>query len=122
MRKIIAYLVLMAYSATVTMPVLPYFTDFLAHTFWLYQHISTVHYEHGQYHTHYQSIEIQKKADPEKGTAQGKFPSSSNEHIVLGVDYNSPHIHFYTIEKPLDNFSVFIPHSNLFTDYPPPKA
>lgn len=64
------------------MPVLPYAADVVAHTFWKYQHISTVHYENGQYHAHYQSVTLSKKMDTEKNGETAKPFSFASDHII----------------------------------------
>lgn len=122
LNKIITYLLLFAYSTTVTMPVLPYFSDLLAHTFWLYEHISTVHYEHGQYHTHFQSIEISKKTDAKKSTTTTKSSSNNSEHIVAAITY--PIITFSLVIENTANsaHSFYLPKTDKLTDFPPPKA
>lgn len=80
-------MVLLAYATSLSMPVLPYVADSVAHTFWLYQHIATVHYENGQYHTHYEAAEIAKKTGTEKGPTH-KQMDVANEHIVTVSNYN----------------------------------
>ena len=119
MKRALSYLLLFAYSTNILMPVLPYFSDVLAHTFWLYQHISTVHYEGGEYHTHYQSIEVSKKTCSEKNTIIPKS-TSSNEHIVANINYQ-----FKLPVSSLPSFGYFnVSTCSIYflSDYPPPKA
>lgn len=101
-------------------PVLPYISNKIAHTFWLYEHISTVHYEQGQYHTHYQSIEISKKTGNEKNGELPKYSVSNNEHFIAVFDYN------FAFSTPSTNsFIVYnscMANSFLQHDYPPPKV
>ena len=121
MKKALSYLLLFAYSTIMLMPVLPFVSDTVAHTFWLYEHISTVHYEHGQYHTHYQAVEIAKKTGTEKGTSTSKYSSTSDEHVVASISYN----HFQlpiVIKQLFANYNTAVPQAYLLSDFPPPKA
>ena len=119
MKRALSYLLLFAYSTNILMPVLPHVSDALAHTFWLYQHIATVHYEDGEYHTHYQSIEVSKKTNSEKNTTT-PTSTTTNEHIVATINY---HFQLPVSDLPLFGDYSFSPTSIYFlSDYPPPKA
>ena len=120
MKKALSYILLFAYSTMMLMPVLPYVSNKIAHTFWLYEHISTVHYEQGQYHTHFQSIEISKKTANEKNGELPKYAVSNNEHFIAVFDYNFT---FNTLpQKACFVYHQGIASSFLQHDYPPPKV
>ena len=120
MKKALSYLVLFAYSTSMLMPLLPYISDKVAHTFWLYEHISTVHYEHGQYHSHYEAAAIAKKTSSEKGTPISKYSSVADDHDIASTTY-----HFHS---PLAPKQLFISYelsaisAHLISDYPPPRS
>ena len=120
MKKALSYLVLFAYGTIMLMPVLPYVSDKVAHTFWLYEHISTVHYERGQYHTHYQEVEIAKKTGTEHSNSNSKNSGFADEHTTTSVAYR------YTlptiISTYFSNYNLSEIHVFLLSDYPPPKA
>jgi hypothetical protein len=120
MKKAITYLLLFAYGTSILMPVLPYISDKVAHTFWLYQHIATVHYEQGSYHTHYEVAALAKKTNSEKGNTTKQINIASY-HIPTSISYN-----FCINETPISSFgnknSYKLHTAFLLSDYPPPKA
>lgn len=101
------------------MPVLPYVSDTVAHTFWLYEHISTVHYEHGQYHTHYEAAEIAKKTSSEHNNSNSKYSGLADAHTTTAVAYH------YTVPTTIITsfftYNLREIHTFLLSDYPPPK-
>jgi hypothetical protein len=121
MKKVLSYLVLFAYGTIMLMPVLPYVSDKVAHTFWLYQHISTVHYEHGEYHSHYEATEIAQKTNTDKNTSTTfKYTANADEHVVTTTAYHFTLIiitnHLFT------HYNLTTVSAYLLSDYPPPKA
>lgn len=120
MKRALSYLLLLAYSTVMLMPVLPYVSDTVAHTFWLYEHIATVHYEHGKYHTHYEAQAIAKKTNTDATNTNGKYNTNADEHVAL---YNT-----YSFALPIITTLHFTAykarnyHTHLQSDYPPPKA
>ena len=120
MKRVLTYIVLLAYGTSMLMPLLPYISDKVAHTFWLYEHISTVHYEHGKYHTHYEAAAIAKKTSSEKGAPIAKFTNSADEHDMASIDY---HFHCPIATKQLfTSYHLAAITTHLFNDDPPPKA
>jgi hypothetical protein len=120
MKRALSYLLLVAYSTVMLMPVLPYVSDSIAHTFWLYQHIATVHYEHGKYHTHYEAQTIAKKTNTDATNNNGKYNTNADEHVAVDTAYciTQPTIalqHFCT-------YTALNYQAHLQSDYPPPKA
>lgn len=120
MKRALSYLLLLAYSTVMLMPVLPYVSDTVAHTFWLYQHIATVHYEHGKYHTHYEAQAIAKKTNTDATTTNDKYNTNADDHVAIDATYyfkqhiiTNQHFGAYTAR----NY-----HTHLQGDYPPPKA
>ena len=113
-------MLLFAYSTVMLMPVLPYVSNTVAHTFWLYEHISTVHYEHGEYHTHYEAAEIAKKTGTEHSNSNSKYSGSADEHTTTEVAY------YFTLPTTIiTSFSTYNLReidTFLLSDYPPPKA
>jgi hypothetical protein len=87
MKKGITYFFLIVYATVMLKPLVPYISDFVAHVFWSYEHISTVHFEHGKYHTHYESLEAAKKENPEKNGGASKSITSVPEHIISEEEY-----------------------------------
>ncbi len=121
MKKALSYLVLFAYGTIMLMPVLPYVSDTVSHTFWLYEHISTVHYEHGEYHSHYEANEIAKKTSTEKDSSTTyKYAGNADDHIVTSTAYQ--------ITLPIitnlsfSHYNLTCVSAYLLGDFPPPKA
>ncbi len=120
MKKALSYLVLFAYGTIMLMPVLPYVSDKVAHTFWLYEHISKVHYENGKYHTHFESVEISKKAGADKAADVSKPIVFAAEHFISIETYN-----FFSPTIQQQHFAAFLfqlPADYQLNAYPPPKA
>lgn len=122
MKKIITYILLFAYTTSTVMPVLPYATDALAHTFWLYQHISTVHYENGNYHSHYEAATIAKKTSTEKQNDTSKLISFATEHIPAkaSIDYCTP---ILLVQKTTyKQLQLYYPNTAYSIETPPPDC
>ncbi len=121
MKQVLSYLVLLAYGTVMLMPVLPYVSDTVAHTFWLYEHISTVHYEDGNYHTHYEAAAIATKTNTDKDNTTAKYSTNADDHENASASYVTLPTHSVTT-------TLFLPyliapyHTHLLSDYPPPKA
>lgn len=120
MKKGITYLFLVVYTTVMLKPLVPYVSDFVAHVCWQYEHISTVHYEHGKYHTHYESLAAAAKQDPLQKSSLAKNTDTVPEHI----SFDEPPLFWSTSIK-----TVHTPSSYLFAKqayYPgsfrPPKA
>lgn len=121
MKKIITYLLLFSYTTSIVMPVLPFAKDLIAHTFWAYEHISTVHLENGKYHTHFESLSLAKKADTEKTNDVAKDPSFAAEHtIITNIAFD-----FFSSIVPVNNYSLlvfYLPSTYFISDVPPPQC
>ncbi len=120
MKRVLSYLLLLAYSTVILMPVLPYISDTVAHTFWLYEHISTVHYEHGKYHTHYEAAAIAKKTAGDKTTPLSKYTNSADDHDMASITYQ--YFCPITAKPSFTNYNLTAIATHLFSDYPPPKC
>jgi len=120
MKRALSYLLLLAYSTVMLMPVLPYVSDSLAHTFWLYQHIATVHYEHGKYHTHYEALAIAKQTNSEKGAPNAKLTNSADDHYAASTHYYC----YYSIasKQLFYTYNIIAVANPLCCDYPPPEV
>ena len=60
MKQFFTHIVLFCYVFALCKPVTPAIQDAIAHTFFKFQHISTVHYEDGKYHLHAELAESAK--------------------------------------------------------------
>ena len=121
MKQVLSYLVLLAYGTVMLMPVLPYVSDSVAHTFWLYEHISTVHYEHGTYHTHYEAAAIATKTNTDKNNTSAKYTNNADDHDNASASYTA--LPTYAVSTTLFFPYLVMPyHTYLLSDYPPPKA
>jgi hypothetical protein len=120
MKKILLYIFLFTYTTIMFKPLLPYITDTVAHIFWYSSHISTVHYENGQYHVHIESGKISKKSAPEKNNSIFKKDISANEYFIHTekysiLKYQSPRQFYYTSSSKYIN--IYFQN-----DSPPPRA
>lgn len=121
MKKIITYLLLFSYTTSVVMPILPFAKDLIAHTFWMIEHVSSVHFENGKYHTHFESLSLTKKADPEKTNEVAKATIFAAEHIIVTnttYDFRSP----ITTVNNYSQLVFYLPNIYFISDVPPPKC
>ena len=121
MKKIITYLLLFSYTSSIVMPILPFAKDLIAHSFWVYEHISTVHLENGKYHTHFESLNIAKKTGPEKTNDVTKSPTFAAEHTLITqqtFDFYSPTISLNSYAQ----IVVYLPATYFISEVPPPKC
>lgn len=113
-------MLLLSYLVILVKPILPHVSDFLAHAFWKYEHIATVHQENGTSHVHY---ELEKAAEKDQ---------SDNPIPILKADaFDTPHVmlqqaYDFSLQAVVLNhhsiFSVFYPGISLKGHYQPPRA
>jgi hypothetical protein len=119
MKKALLYLLIFSYSTMLLKPVLPVISDKIAHIFWYSEHMATVHYEHGQYHVHYELYEAAKKGYPEKN-------NTTKEDDQVNIHLSSVHTYHFNIRLPLQNkflsFSSALADTYTSSHYPPPKV
>jgi hypothetical protein len=121
MNKALLYLLLFSYTTIICKPILPSFSDCIAHIFWYAEHMATVHYEHGKYHVHYEQANEAKKGYPEKDANLPKTEVSVSEHMIAAEQYDFTLAAVITPTHYLLT-AAYIPHAHLHTDFPPPKS
>ena|SRR5688572_2251619 len=119
MKTTIAHYLLLIYVAAMCKPILPLVNDFLAHTCWKTEHITTVHHENGKNHLHHEL----KKASDQNQDANSPAPKSSKSvsvHILLQNNYDFLH-GIISEQKNLSGaYSLLSTFIEMNT--PPPKA
>ena len=120
MKKLLLHILLLSYTVVMVKPVLPYISDFAAHTFYYAQHMATVHYQNGKFHVHREIIDNAKKNDPAKENPSSKKGDSVNDHISLLQNNKQPC--FHEINNYRISYSSSLPSSYLQADYPPPRV
>ena len=120
MKKALSYLLLFSYMVILVKPVLPYVSDFLAHAFWKYEHIATVHKEFGKTHIHFELQNTAKENKADKNNTNTASETQTTPHISTIAVYD------FTI--PVVTINYF-PSNKLYPssiaiagNYPPPKA
>ncbi|MES2776265.1 MAG: hypothetical protein V4722_18970 [Bacteroidota bacterium] len=120
MKKALSYLLLLSYLVILVKPVLPYVADFLAHAFWKYEHIATVHQENGKTHIHFELQKAAKETGGEKNNLPSKTENEVTPHVIAIVAYD-----FVIVEDNQNQFSsgiYYLPSISIGANYPPPKA
>ena len=119
MKFATAYYLLFFYVAALFKPVLPFVSDFLAHTFTTEDHLSTVHHKHGAGHAHLQMAEIAGEANDEQRKPDTKFSEPVPVHLISQQAY---HFAVPVIAKQ-NYFTSFCKTSDPFQHIivPPPK-
>jgi hypothetical protein len=113
-------MLLVVYTTLLVKPVFPYLIDATQHIFNYSEHITTVHFENGQYHVHNQLKEETKKNKQQNESANFKKDGSQTEYIfskeikTLQILYRLKTKRYYTASK--------LVSLHLANDYPPPKA
>ena len=79
MKRPILYLLLITYTAGIFKPVSPFVTDVIAHTFFYYKHVCTVHSVNGKNHVHHEFIHEAKKDNTVGKTDVDKKMDNFNE-------------------------------------------
>ena len=120
MKKLLLHILLLSYTVVMVKPVLPYISDFAAHTFFYAQHMATVHYQNGKLHVHREIIDNAKKNDPSKENPSSKKEDSVNDHISLLQKNKQPC--FHEINNYLISYSSSLASIYLQADYPPPRV
>ncbi|MEO7312860.1 MAG: hypothetical protein ABIX01_20920 [Chitinophagaceae bacterium] len=101
-------------------PVLPYVSDFLAHAFWKYEHIATVHKENGKTHIHYELQQAAKENGTDKSNAASNMETSVTPHVMSLLAYDFSLLPVRQSHWPA--FIFYLPSVKLSGNYPPPKA
>jgi len=122
LKQILLYLLLFSYTTVLFKPVLPALGDFVAHTFWRLEHISSIHIENGKQHLHYELIGLVKESTKEKAAANNfKADVFYTPHVIA----QSPCYDFTLPQLPPADYRwylLFFPSHWLQSDFPPPKA
>jgi len=120
MKKIALYIILFSYTTIMLNPVAPYITDMFAHSFYLNQHIATIHYENGKLHVHEELKEKAAKEEPAKQSTSFKKDNSTNDHLSQLIDNSGQILPSSNINA--ISFNPGLAYTYLFTLYPPPRA
>ena len=120
MKIALAYYLLFFYAVALFKPVLPFASDFLAHSFSPQKHLQTVHRDHGAEHVHFEVAKASNDAQHEQNAPRTTFAEPVSVHLLSADEsYALP---FSALRK--RTFPFFI---SAFTsqfvgvDIPPPK-
>jgi hypothetical protein len=119
MKKAILYLLLFTYSTIMLKPAMPYVSDAVAHILWYNEHMATVHFEHGKYHAHKESIEASKKETPGSNEETGKKITTASEHCFAQSinDFFVPPV----AKTTYFNYHSLLAGTKAWSESPPPK-
>lgn len=116
----ITVIMIFSYSLLIFNPLIPIFTDLLAHTFWEKQHLMTVHKFHGKFHVHFELVNAEKQSAKDKSSGNTKIGSEDFTHLIYTIAYNFSNIYFIKI-----TYLPYRPACPIFyadNDYRPPRA
>lgn len=118
-------LLVAVYSCMPLKPILPFASDFVAHTFNEFDHVATVHFENGKYHLH---TEVAKDAQSKNSDSEAPV-SKTNLQTDL---HCAPEIIAALSEQPIFDHTTAVKiaiHSHAFfngrsvsPNYPPPQV
>lgn len=113
------------YSCMPLKPILPFASDFVAHTFNEFDHVATVHFENGKYHVH---AEVEKDAQSTNNDSEAPV----NETNLKTDLHCAQEITFELSEQPIFDHKTSVKiavHSQAFSNgqsvspnYPPPQV
>ena len=120
MKTIAAYYFLLFYTFALCKPILPLLQDELAHTFWIDEHLATVHHHHGDHHAEEEVAEAEHEENADQQPATTKISEPISVHIVIETLYgiSQPTIHKEQFAANICNVSTV----SLEKYYPPPKC
>lgn len=117
-------LLVAVYSCMPLKPILPFASDFVAHTFNEFDHVATVHFENGKYHVH---AEVEKDAQ-----SNNNSEAPVNETNLKTDLHCAPEIIVTVSEHPIFDHKTSVKiavHSQAFfngrsvsPNYPPPQV
>ena len=119
MKRPILYLLLITYTAGIFKPVLPFVTDVIAHTFFYYKHVSTVHSVNGKNHVHNEFIHEAKKDNTPGKTDTTKKMDNTDEHFFLSPNSKLTHDVFSRKQFSFLRMNICKKHAD--RNFPPPK-
>ncbi|MES2557257.1 MAG: hypothetical protein V4604_13975 [Bacteroidota bacterium] len=118
-------LLIAVYSCMPLKPILPFASDFVAHTFNEFDHVATVHFENGKYHVH---AEVAKDAKSESKDSE----TPVNETNLKTDLHCAPEVIALLSEQPVSNCEptakiAVQPHAffngrSVSPNYPPPQV
>ena len=121
LRKDITCLVLLSYTLLIFNPVIPIFTDLIAHTFWEKEHIATEHRIYGKNHVQFEIAKSEKQPDQNKNSANSKSGTEDFTHILnFSLVINFPGCR--TITRSYLAHQFFYRTTYPDQNYPPPRV
>lgn len=113
------------YSCMPLKPILPFASDFVAHTFNEFDHVATVHFENGKYHVH-----TEVKKDAQSNNSDSETPVNETNlktdlhcapEIIVAV---SEHLIFdhKTAGRIAVHRHAFLNGRSVSPNYPPPQV
>ncbi|TDH28889.1 hypothetical protein EXU57_02115 [Segetibacter sp. 3557_3] len=118
MKKLLTYIVLYAYLVMLVKPVLPIFSDLIAHTFYRLEHISVVHQHNGVYHVD-KELEDASEDLPTAPASRLNFGKDITPHLVSTVAYEAqtPLVNLVHLQSYMGELSDAFTHDY----FPPPR-
>ena len=119
------YLLIGIYSFVLLKPLIPFATDFIAHTFYALEHNTTVHFENGAYHVHKEVASETKNQDgqPTENNSYD-FGAKIDAHYlseIFSIQNNWIKAAISDKKNILKN-DPFLHETSLKTTYPPPQV
>ena len=122
MRSPVAYYLLLLYLAVICKPIVPLIQDIVAHTFFKYEHLRTVHQHGGKNHV---DVELSNTAKEDAaGNGSDKLKSPDEVSVHFPVKYEAPlavihpQVLIHTYYDPLSN----LPLACMAIQVPPPRS
>lgn len=77
----IVYLLIGIYALALIRSIMPVLKDVTAHIFFKMEHMTTVHYENGEYHVHMELVNNTEKKEAATTTPRGLFFDELSSHL-----------------------------------------
>ncbi|MBI3238514.1 MAG: hypothetical protein HYZ43_06705 [Flavobacteriia bacterium] len=117
-------LLVAVYSCMPLKPILPFASDFIAHTFNEFDHVATVHFENGKYHVHAEVVNDSKSknSDSEEPVNETNFKTDLHCAPEINFSFSEQSIIIPETTKIALQTQAFANGRFISPNYPPPQV
>ena len=118
-------LLVAVYSCMPLKPILPFASDFIAHTFNEFDHVATVHFENGKYHVHAEVVNDSKSKNSDSEAPVTETDLKTDLHCapeIIVTLSEHPFFDHKTSIKIAVHSHAFLNRRSVSPNYPPPQV
>jgi len=118
------WLLVAVYSCMPLKPILPFASDFIAHTFNEFDHVATVHFENGKYHVHADVVNDSKSKSSQQEAPVNDLDLKTDVHFAPEINFSF--LEHSTIIPETTKIALhthaFVNGQSVSPNYPPPQV